>query len=48
MHYPCGKVVIHGTLFVYYGGADKHVCLATCLLDELVDNLLSCPSYRGW
>ncbi len=28
--FPCGKVVIGDTLFVYYGGADKYVGLATC------------------
>ena len=41
--FPCGKVVINGTLFVYYGGADKYVGLATCPLDELLDYLRSCP-----
>jgi len=41
--FPCGKVVIDGTLFVYYGGADKYCALATCPLDELVDYVLSCP-----
>jgi len=42
--FPCGKVVIDGTLFVYYGGADKYVGLATCSLQELLDYLLSCPA----
>jgi len=42
--FPCGKIVIDGTLFVYYGAADKHVCLATCKLAELLDYLLSCPA----
>ena len=42
--FPCGKVVIDGTLFVYYGGADKYVGLATCDLDELLDHLLTCPA----
>ena len=41
--FPCGKVVIDGTLYVYYGGADRYVALATCPLDELLDYLLSCP-----
>jgi len=41
--FPCGKVVIDGTLYVYYGAADKYVGLATCPLDELMDYLLSCP-----
>jgi len=41
--FPCGAVVIKGTLFVYYGGADKYCALATCSLDELVNHLRSCP-----
>ncbi|MGD9109299.1 MAG: hypothetical protein PVG93_00030 [Phycisphaerales bacterium] len=41
--FPCGNIVIDDTLFVYYGGADKYVCLATCKLDELLDYLCSCP-----
>jgi len=41
--FPCGKVVINGKLFVYYGAADKYVGLATCELDELLKYLLSCP-----
>jgi beta-1,2-mannobiose phosphorylase / 1,2-beta-oligomannan phosphorylase len=40
--FPCGNIVIDNTLFVYYGGADKYVCLATCPLDELLDYLCSC------
>jgi len=42
--FPCGKVVINDTLFVYYGAADKYVGLATCKLSELLDYLLSCPA----
>lgn len=41
--FPCGNVVIDGTLFVYYGGADKYACVATCPLDGLLEYLLSCP-----
>jgi predicted GH43/DUF377 family glycosyl hydrolase len=41
--FPCGSVVIDGTLFVYYGGADNYVGLATCPLGALVDHLLECP-----
>jgi predicted GH43/DUF377 family glycosyl hydrolase len=41
--FPCGKVVIDGILYVYYGGADKYVGLATCPLAELVEYMLSCP-----
>jgi predicted GH43/DUF377 family glycosyl hydrolase len=42
--FPCGAVVIDGTLFVYYGGADKYCCVATCSLNELLEHLLSCPA----
>ena len=41
--FPCGKVVIDGILFVYYGGADKYVGLATCDLQELLEYLKQCP-----
>lgn len=41
--FPCGKVVIGETLFVYYGAADKYVGLATCPLAELLDYLLRFP-----
>jgi predicted GH43/DUF377 family glycosyl hydrolase len=41
--FPCGKVVIDGTLYVYYGGADKFVGLATCPLNDLLDTLVACP-----
>ncbi len=41
--FPCGKVVINDTLFVYYGGADKYVGVATCSLSELLDYMLKCP-----
>lgn len=40
--FPCGKVVIGDTLFVYYGAADKYVGLATCRLDDLIGYLLEC------
>jgi len=42
--FPCGNVVVNGTLFVYYGGADKYVCVATCNLQELIDHLKQCPA----
>ncbi|HRX87422.1 MAG TPA: glycosidase, partial [Phycisphaerae bacterium] len=41
--FPCGQVVINGTLFVYYGAADRFVAVATCRLDDLVRHLLDCP-----
>ena len=42
--FPCGSVVIGGTLFVYYGGGDKYCAVATCSLQELVEHLLKCPA----
>jgi predicted GH43/DUF377 family glycosyl hydrolase len=41
--FPCGNVVIDGTLLVYYGAADRCVGIATCGLDELVSWLTTCP-----
>ncbi len=38
--YPCGGVVIKDRLLVYYGGADKVVCVASAKLDELLDQLV--------
>ena len=40
--FPCGIIVIDGTLFVYCGGADNDVGLSTCDLEELLDALLTC------
>ncbi len=41
--FPCGAVVIDGRLFVYYGAADKYCALATCMLEDLLRYLVSCP-----
>jgi predicted GH43/DUF377 family glycosyl hydrolase len=41
--FPCGAVVRDGTLFVYYGGADKYCAVATCEFDALLDHLRGCP-----
>ncbi len=38
--YACGAMVQDGTLFVYYGGADKVVCVATAHLDDFLDALI--------
>ncbi|OGG41096.1 hypothetical protein A2118_01430 [Candidatus Kaiserbacteria bacterium GWA2_50_9] len=38
--YACGAVVRDGKLFVYYGGADKVVCVATTHLDSFLDTLI--------
>ena len=40
--YPCGAAVIDDRLFVYYGGADKFVCVAYHSLKELVEYLKRC------
>jgi predicted GH43/DUF377 family glycosyl hydrolase len=40
--FPCGAVVIHGQLFVYYGGADRVIGVATIKLAELLESLLLC------
>ena len=37
----CGAVVIDGTLFVYYGAADRVVGVATVKLSELILRLVS-------
>jgi predicted GH43/DUF377 family glycosyl hydrolase len=42
--FPCGAVVIKDTLFVYYGGADKVVGVATVNLNNLLDRLYLCRS----
>lgn len=37
--YPCGAVIIKNTLFVYYGGADSVVCVATANLNHFLSEL---------
>ncbi len=39
--FPEGAAVRDGTLYVYYGGADKCCCLATAALDDLLGHLLT-------
>jgi predicted GH43/DUF377 family glycosyl hydrolase len=38
--YAGGAVVRDGKLFVYYGGADKVVCVATTPLAQFIDALI--------
>lgn len=38
--YACGAVVRNGKLFIYYGGADKVVCVATAPLREFLNALI--------
>jgi len=45
--FPCGNVVMDGTLFVYYGGADKYCAVATCPLADLLRELAACPVDEG-
>jgi len=37
--YSCGAVIKDDQLFVYYGGADKFVCVATAPLQQFLDDL---------
>jgi len=37
--FPCGAVIINGQLFVYYGGADRVIGVATIKLSELLESL---------
>lgn len=37
--FPTGNVIVDGTLYVYYGGADKYVCMASCNVQELLNYL---------
>ena len=37
--YPCGAVVINDRLFVYYGGADMVVCVASAKLNHFPGEL---------
>jgi len=39
--FPCGAIVIKDTVFVYYGGADKVVGVATVPLRDLLGSLLA-------
>jgi len=34
--FPCGAVLVDGILYVYYGGADKVICMAKISLDRLL------------
>jgi predicted GH43/DUF377 family glycosyl hydrolase len=37
--YPCGAVILNDQLFVYYGGADMVVCVATAKMNEFMSQL---------
>lgn len=38
--YPCGAVVMGKELYVYYGGADSYVCVASANLEKFLDDLV--------
>ena len=38
--FPSGALIHDDMLYVYYGGADTNVCLATCKVDELLSSLM--------
>ncbi len=38
--FPTGNVIVDGTLFVYYGGADRFVCCATAPVQDLIDYVM--------
>jgi len=37
--FPTGNVILNDTLYVYYGGADKYVGVATCSVNELIQSM---------
>lgn len=39
--FPTGNVVKDGVLYVYYGAADRFVCVATCDFEALLQDLLA-------
>lgn len=41
--FPCGWTVKGDTVYMYYGGADTNISLATASLKELLDYLKKCP-----
>ncbi|MCK7490787.1 MAG: hypothetical protein MZW92_02635 [Comamonadaceae bacterium] len=39
--FPTGNVVKDGVLYVYYGAADKFVCVATCDFEALLQDMIT-------
>ncbi|MEX0934492.1 MAG: hypothetical protein WDZ42_01695, partial [Candidatus Saccharimonadales bacterium] len=39
--YPSGAAIINDTLHVYYGGGDKHVCVASANIDDFLEDLMT-------
>ncbi len=44
--YSCGAVIKDEQVFVYYGGADKFVCVATAPLQQLLNSLKQNTEFR--
>jgi len=42
--FPCGAVIIGEDLFVYYGGGDSVICVATMKVAELMNSLITWAS----
>ncbi|MEN2974972.1 MAG: hypothetical protein ABDH32_05265 [Candidatus Caldarchaeales archaeon] len=38
--FPCGAVVRNGMVYLYYGGADMHVCVARAPLEEIISRIV--------
>ena len=45
--YPCGAVVIGERLLIYYGGADRVVCVASANPDRLLEHLIHAGATAG-
>jgi DNA-directed RNA polymerase subunit RPC12/RpoP len=39
--YPCGAAIVKDRLYVYYGGADTVVCVASAKLDDFLKELVT-------
>ena len=39
--YPCGAVIINDRLFIYYGGADMVICVASTKLNHFLEELVT-------
>jgi predicted GH43/DUF377 family glycosyl hydrolase len=42
--FPCGWFKKGNEVYMYYGAADSHLCLAIAKFDELLDFIMNCPS----
>jgi len=38
--FPCGVILVKNTLFIYYGGGDKVIGMATAQIDELLGQII--------